>query len=69
MSLALIFSCLGGLIDLNVLDHSITMGLIFTDEFHSDNNFMANEMESQLPYFLVDHIYPNCCTFEQTLQS
>lgn len=53
------FDNVGRLNDINVMDQSTTMSLIFTGKVSPDVHLIVNGNESFLPYFLSKHIKPN----------
>lgn len=61
------FGSPGSLNDINVLDHSTTVGAILAGKFPPDVKFVVNFVEYSLPYYLADRIYPNWRLFVKTI--
>lgn len=62
-----LFSSLGSLNDINMLDHSTKMGLILSSKFPLDVIFVVNGKKYCLPYFLADRNYSNWGNFMNTI--
>lgn len=54
--------------DINVLDHSPTIGKILAGEFPPSIPFKINKVRRTLPYYLADGIYPRWPLFAKTTQ-
>lgn len=61
------FGSAGSLNDINVLDHSTTMGSMLAGNFPPNVRFEVNGKEYIMPYFLADGIYPNWRIFVKTV--
>lgn len=62
------FGSPGSLNDINVMDHSTTIGAILFGKLPPAVNFKVNGVDYYLPYYLIDRIYPKWRLFVKTIK-